>query len=57
MERLKTEYQRLKAQLVNEGCEHSSDEVMWNDGILEAIDVLFEEVSDDTRRKVMLNLI
>ena len=57
MKTLKYKYQSLKSQLVNEGCEQSSDEVMWNDGILEAIDILFEEVSNDTRKNIILNLI
>lgn len=57
MEKTKREFQRLKAQLFNAGCEESTDEVMWNDGVLEAIDVLFEDVNEDIEKLIRLNLI
>tara|TARA_R110000737_G_scaffold68596_3_gene96764 strand:+ start:176 stop:349 length:174 start_codon:yes stop_codon:yes gene_type:complete len=57
MENLKLEYQRLKSQLVNQGQEESPDEVMWNDGILIAIDDLFQDVNKDITKLIILNLI
>jgi hypothetical protein len=42
MEQLKRDYRRLKDQLVNVGEETCHDEVMWNDGVLIALDELFE---------------
>mgnify|MGYP000713414576 CR=1 FL=1 len=57
MEELKREYRRLKDQLVNVGEETSYDEVMWNDGILIAMDELLEEVNDDVKKQIRLNLI
>jgi hypothetical protein len=57
MEELKREYRRLKDQLVNVGEESIYDEVMWNDGILIAMDELLEEVNDDVKKQIRLNLI
>jgi len=57
MEQLKREYRRLKDQLVNVGEETCHDEVMWNDGILIAMDELLEEVNDDIKKLIRLNLI
>ena len=57
MEKIIIEYKRLKRQLVNEGCEKSIDEVMWNDGIMEAMDELLSEVNDDIAKQIRLNLI
>jgi len=57
MEQIKREYRRLKEQLVNVGEETTHDEVMWNDGILIAMDELLEEVNDDIKKLIRLNLI
>ena len=57
MEQIKREYRRLKDQLVNVGEETTHDEVMWNDGILIAMDELLEEVNDDIKKQIRLNLI
>lgn len=57
MEQLKREYRRLKDQLVNVGEETCHDEVMWNDGILIAMDELLEEVNDGIKKLIRLNLI
>lgn len=57
MEQIKREYRRLKDQLVNVGEETTHDEVMWNDGILIAMDELLEEVNDDIKKLIRLNLI
>ena len=56
MEKLKMEFKRLKSQLVNEGEERSTSEVMWNETILEAMDNLFEEVNEETEKQIRLNL-
>ena len=57
MEQIKREYRRLKDQLVNVGEETTHDEVMWNEGILIAMDELLEEVNDDIKKLIRLNLI
>lgn len=57
MEQIKREYRRLKDQLVNAGEETTHDEVMWNDGILIAMDELLEEVNDNIKKQIQLNLI
>ena len=57
MQQLISDYKRLKAQLVNEGCEESPNEVMWNDSILIAMDELLENVNGDIKRLIKLNLI
>lgn len=57
MQQLISDYKRLKAQLVNEGCEESPSEVMWNDSILIAMDELLEDVNGDIKRLIKLNLI
>ncbi len=57
MEQIKREYRRLKDQLVNVGEETTHDEVMWNDGVLIAMDELLEEVNDDIKKQIRLNLI
>lgn len=57
MDKIKIEYVKLKDQLINIGEENTPDEVMWNDGILTAIDELFLGVKEDVKRLIMLNLI
>ena len=57
MEQLKREYIRLKDLLVNIGEETCHDEVMWNDGILIAMDELLEGVNDNVKKLIRLNLI
>ena len=47
MERIIREYKRLKAQLSNFGEETTSDELIWNEGIADAINKLLEGVSED----------
>ena len=56
MLRLKQEYQSLKNQYACEpGFEQTSVEVMWNDQISEAIEKLFENVSEETKKLIILN--
>jgi hypothetical protein len=57
MEDLKRQYRALKDQLVNLGEELTMDEVMWNDGILIAMDELLEDVNEDIAKLIRLNLV
>lgn len=48
-------YKYLKSQLTdNLGCEESTDEVMWNDGIKEAMEKLLVGVDKNIARKLRL---
>jgi hypothetical protein len=55
MKKLLIEYKRLKAQLTaNVGCEESMDEVGWNDGVMEAMEILLECVPKDIVQRIRL---
>ena len=55
MANIKVEYTKLRDQLVNNGYEQSSDEVMWNEGVLDSIDNLFQGVNKDVETLIRLN--
>tara|TARA_R110000796_G_scaffold126793_9_gene241838 strand:+ start:9491 stop:9664 length:174 start_codon:yes stop_codon:yes gene_type:complete len=55
MANIKVEYTKLRDQLVNNGYEQSSDEVMWNEGVLDSIDNLFQGVNKDVEKLIRLN--
>ena len=57
VEQLKREYRKLNDSLVNLGEELSVDEVMWNEGVLIAMDNLLEGVNEDVAKLIRLNLI
>lgn len=50
------EYKDLKSKLIGEpGFENSIDEIIWNEGTLDAIDKLLENVPKDIIRLIKLN--
>lgn len=55
MEQLLIEYKKLKSQLTeNVGYEKSESEVMWNDGIIESMEKLLEDVPKDIAQSIRL---
>lgn len=49
-------YKNLRDQLACEpGCETSIDELMWNEGILEAMETLLKDVNPDIAKLIRLN--
>lgn len=58
MIKLLMEYKELKKRLTpNLGFEDSIDEVIWNEGIMIAIENLFENVNEDVKKLIILNLL
>lgn len=56
MEKVLIEYKKLKRQLVGEiGCEESTDQVMWNDGIMDSMEELLVGVPTDIAKMIRLN--
>ena len=56
MEKLLSEYKRLKSQLVGEcGCEETIDQVGWNDHIMECMEKLLENVDEHIAQHIRLN--
>ena len=55
MEKLLIEYKRLKSQIEGElGCEETPNQVMWNDGIVIAMEELLKGVDPDITQKIRL---
>ena len=56
MEKLLIEYKRLKSKLEGEvGCEETTSQLIWNEGILEAMENLLLDVPDDIAKMIRLN--
>jgi hypothetical protein len=56
MEKLLIEYKRLKSKLEGEvGCEENTSQLIWNEGILEAMENLLLDVPDDIAKMIRLN--
>jgi hypothetical protein len=56
MEKLLIEYKRLKSKLEGDvGCEENISQLMWNEGILEAMENLLLDVPDNIVKMIRLN--
>lgn len=58
MKELKRKYQILFKQLACPiGDEQTISELLWNEGIMDSIEILFDECSDETEKMIRLNLV